>query len=387
MARISNLYRPVQEAEDQGYHTIILQGGRRSTKSFTLLQRFIDKSYTQRNQLRVVVGADLPHMRRGIHADMLRLTNAYDDNKKYLKDYNKSTLTFSYSSGSQIIFTSLDNEEDAKMTDLDDFYLSEANSIKNGFAIYNQMRMQCKGVGYIDYNPIVNFWVHNKLIGRPGVKLLITDHRDNTFLTAGQHEAIETQYQHGSELWKVYARGLTGKMEGTIYANWTKANEWIPCEEVIWGIDYGYTVGMTAIVKVGILGRRKLQIQLCCYKPAITSEAIKQILFLNGFNDNHSFYSEHDPDKICELRRLDVNVLMAQKGDQSEWNGILKCKEFDCSYIYNDELQTELNSYQWETVTSLNTGEEVLTNKVKNTKEFHAMAAFRYAVHSHFFGR
>ena len=384
MSEISNLYRPVREAPQR---TIVLQGGRRSTKSFTVLQVLIDDSITNQNWISVVVGSDIPHMRRGILMDMLRLTNAYECNKKYLREYNKSTFTFTYTSGSVIIFTSLDNEDDAKMTDINNAYMSEANMIKNGFAIYNQLSMQVKNKIYIDYNPVTPFWVHNKLIGRVDVVRFITDHRDNTFLSAGQHHAIETQYPHGSEQWKVYARGLTGSMEGSIYKGWHKITEWINCEEVFWGVDYGYSVGMTAIVKVGVIARRKIVMQLCCYKPAITDDGIIAILKQHGHQSGQRFYSEHDPDMICALRRKSVNVLMANKGDQSEWNGILKCQEFEVHYVYCDALQTELNSYQWEKVTSMETGEEIYTNQVHDTKKYHAMAAFRYAVYSHYFGK
>jgi phage terminase large subunit len=166
---------------------------------------------------------------------MLRLTKQYPENRQYLTDFNKQSLTFTYTSGSQIIFASFDNEGDAKMTDIDNAYMNEANAIKNGFAIFNQLSMQVKRRIYIDYNPVAPFWAHNKLINKPGVRLFITDHRHNTFLTPEQHEAIETQYPKGSELFRVYARGLTGRMEGSIYKNWSTVNEFPPCEQVIWG--------------------------------------------------------------------------------------------------------------------------------------------------------
>ena len=368
--------------------TVICQGGRRSLKTFSISELFVIRSIQNNNQIRVIIGWDMPHMKRGCIADMLRLFDLYPEAKNELKFYNQQETKLYFKSGSTIQYASFQNEQDAKMTDIEDFYMNECNLIKNGFGIYNQMKMQCRGQGLLDYNSTSAFWVHSKLIGRPDVALFINDHRCNPFLTEEQHRIIETQYPVNSELWKVYARGLTGQMEGAIYKNWKQISEWpSDIEEVIWGIDYGYTIGMTAIVKVGIRDRRNLVVKLCCYQPAINEETIKLIMEQNGYVSGAPFYSEHDPEKVAALRRLFMIVYLARKGELSEWNGILKCQEFNVQYLYADDLQWELVNYQWETVTSLETGDEILTQSVKDTKRFHFMAGFRYAVYSHFFGK
>jgi len=103
---------------------------------------------------------------------------------------------------------------------------------------------------------------------------------------------------------------------------------------------------MTAIIKIGIIDRRTLVVKLCCYKPGITAQAIKQIMNANSYISGVPFYSEHDPEKVSELRRLGMVVYFANKGEKSEWNGILKCQEFDVNYIYDVNLVSELTSYQ-----------------------------------------
>lgn len=364
------------------------QGGRRSTKSYTIIQVMFTRAIQKSGYIGIVVGWDMPHMKRGIILDMLRFIRSYPLLNPYIKSFNLQETKLYLQNGSFIQFSSFHDEQDAKMTDIDDAYLNECNLIKGGFGIFNQMNMQAKGKIYLDYNSMAPFWVHSKLLGRDDVKLFISDHRHNPYITPEQHHIIETQFPKDSELWKVYARGYTGKVEGSIYKNWVQVKEWPKnIEEVIWGIDYGYTIGMTAIVKIGIVGRRTLAVKLCCYQPAINEETIKKIMEENGYVSGAPFYSEHDPEKVAGLRRLGMVVFLALKGELSEWNGILKAQEFDVEYIYADDLQWELVNYQWETVTSLETGDEILTQSVKDTKRFHAMAGFRYAVYSHFFGR
>ena len=365
--------------------TIILQGGRRGIKTYSILQELIDFSVATPNGISVVWGADLPHMKLGVIQDMETLTNLYEENRKYLSSYTQNPHIFTYSSGAKIKFTSLNKTEDAKMSNIHNNYGNECNSVKNGYTIFQQMNLQTTIHNYLDFNPTSPFWVHNKLIGSPNVKLFITDHRHNPFLSEGQHEIIETQYPKGSELWKVYARGLTGHMEGAIYKNWKAIKEWPPgIEEVIWGLDYGYTIGMTALVKIGVIDRRRLAIKLCCYKPGLTAEQIKVLLYANGYISGQRIYADHDEDKKKELGMIGIGIRMAEKGEKSEWNGIMKCQEFEVEYIYDENIETEKSSYQWESVQSLETGEDILTQSVKDTKKYHFMAAFRMAVFTYF---
>jgi phage terminase large subunit len=367
--------------------TIVCQGGRRAGKSFAIFQLFILRSIINRDQIRVVVGWDMPHMKKGCIMDTLRIFNLYTGSKEYLKSYNRQETTFYFRSGSIIQFSSFEDENDAKMTDIEDFDMNEANHIKNGYAIFQQMQMQCRGQSFIEYNPTFPFWAHAKLIGRPDVEVFYNDHRSNIFLSDQQHRIIETQYKPGSELFKAYARGKTAQLEGSIYKNWRRIDKWPNgIEEVIWSTDYGYSVGKTAIMKTGIIGHRKLVTQLLSYEPGIAAEDIKKIMENNGYVSGAPFYSEHDEIKVSELRRLGMIVQMAIKGEKSEWNGILKCQEFEVEYVYSEELETERISYQWDTVMSLETGDEILTQSVKDTKKYHAMAAFRYGVFTHFFG-
>ena len=358
--------------------TVVLQGGRRSMKTFSISELFIIRSIVNPNQIRVIVGWDMPHMKRGCIADILRLIQYYPTAKKELKSYNQQETKLYFNSGSTIQFAAFGDENDAKMTDIDDFDLNEANHIKHGFGIFNQMKMQCKGQGYVEYNPTSPFWAHAKLRG-PDCQWFYNDHRSNPFLSPDQHNQIENQYAKGSELWKVYARGMTGHLEGAIYPNWKRIEKWPVISSVVWGIDFGYSVGMTAIVKIGIYPglRKKAVIMLCSYEPGTSADGIKKILDLNGYVSGQHVFTDHDDVKISELRNALIAAYPARKGELSEWNGILKCQEFEIEYVYCEELETERISYQWETVQSLETGEDVITQSVKDTKKYHAMAAFR----------
>lgn len=113
--------------------TVICQGGRRSLKTFSISELFVIRSIQNNNQIRVIIGWDMPHMKRGCIADMLRLFDLYPEAKNELKFYNQQETKLYFKSGSTIQYASFQNEQDAKMTDIEDFYMNECNLIKNGF--------------------------------------------------------------------------------------------------------------------------------------------------------------------------------------------------------------------------------------------------------------
>ena len=95
--------------------------------------------------------------------------------------WNRSDYTIKGQNGSLIEFKSYDGEQDAKNGKRDYLFINEANGITYG--IYWQLAIRTRRQIFIDYNPSARFWVHEQVMGREGVKLIISDHRSNMFLT------------------------------------------------------------------------------------------------------------------------------------------------------------------------------------------------------------
>ena len=111
--------------------------------------------------------------------------------------------------------------------------------------------------------------MHNELIGRKGVSLIISDHRGNPFLTKEEHERIENI--EDKELWKVYARGLTGKLSGVIFPNFHIVDD-LPNDESWkingYGLDFGFTNDPTALVHC-VLAHGELWTDLLIYDTGL----------------------------------------------------------------------------------------------------------------------
>ena len=62
--------------------------------------------------------------------------------------------------------------------------------------------------------------MHDNLLGRDDVQLIISDHRHNPFLNDGTRKKMESPGQVDEERWKVYAHRLTGKVSAFVLTNW-----------------------------------------------------------------------------------------------------------------------------------------------------------------------
>jgi phage terminase large subunit len=378
---------------DSKAKTIVNQGGTRSMKTWSVLMVFIIRAIQTPNYQAIIVGRDVPFLKLGPVNDIKKIIEVYPEAKKFMqKDfYNQGDKQFNFLNGSWIKLSSFENEDDVKISDIDDALMNEANSIKFGYHIYRQLLMRTRGRVYIDYNPAAPFWVHDKLIGKDDVDTFYSDHRSNQFIPQYRHDEIEKQRSIDFEWWKVYGLGLTGNVTGIIYPRRSVVDRWPEeIEEVIWGIDYGYSVGATAILKTGIDRINRVVYEKgCSYQPGIEADQIVEILKANGWNDTQPLYSEHDPEKVTQLRSRGVIVYMARKGELSEFNAISKLRNWESRYIFDENLNREYQRYQFESVygssTLDGTAAEVITNKVKDTNQFHYMAAKRYAQYTHLF--
>jgi phage terminase large subunit len=366
--------------------TVVNQGGWRSTKTFSIIQELLIRSAKTPGGIRTIIGRDIPFLKSGPILDMLRIINSAKDFKHHIRFFNRSDWTLYFKNDSLIRFRSYEDPDDAKTTDQDDQYLIEANTIKHGWEIYRQVKGRTTGQVFICYNPTAPYWVHDNLIGKDNVKLIISDHRMNPFISQERHDEYEAITD--KEFFKVYCRGLTGNISGTIYPNWLTYEGWPDDIDFnIWAIDYAYgeskAAGYTAIIRIGVKEPRSMYLKEVCYiQGAMDEHSIKDVLIGAGWVNGDMFYSEHDPEMISALRRNDVSVWMARKGERSELHGITKVRQFQCYYNPADEnLNRERIRYRF-----LQVG-DIVTNTVEDTKQFHLMACLRYGIYTHFFGQ
>ncbi|HEK21225.1 PBSX family phage terminase large subunit [Mucilaginibacter sp.] len=328
---------------------IINQGGTSSGKTYAILQVLFCLAVEMPKQIITVVGQDIPNLKAGALRDALSIQAASDTLKLLIKNYNKTDRIIEFNNGSIIEFKSYANGQDAKSGKRDFLFINEANGIS--WEVYSELALRTRKRIFIDYNPNTGFWVHERLIGKPGVQLFISDHRHNPFTDDATRSKIERLKIEDIELWKVYARGLTGKVSGLVFTNWHLCEHLPPDAKLIAaGLDFGFSNDETGCLLV-YKQNGELWINELIYETGLTNTDLSDKLKSVGISTSTEIIADSaEPKSIEELRRLGWYISPAKKGPDSIKNAIDILKRYTINVTRSSvNLRKELSKYTWKT--------------------------------------
>lgn len=361
------------------FSKLIHQGGQWSGKTVNILIAYATIATQLKNKLITITSVTSPHLTGGAHQDFLDFVYPYFQYN--IKERNKTHGKFIFDTGSVIEFKAFADDTRALGAKRDFLFINEANLFNE--LLYFQLESRTRIATIIDYNPAAKFWAHDKVIGKHGATILYSDHRHNNFLPHSQH--AKTENIQDPELWKVYARGMTGNVTGLIYPNWKRIPDRQFYQQTkdmpyMYGVDFGYT-DPTAIVKV-YYNKTQRYVEELAYAPDIDPTEITQILKSSGYNNESNVYCDHNNKKaVAIMRRLGIdNAMLAQKGKYSINMGIQHINKH-YTVTYNESsvnLHKERERYVW--IKNKETGKDTNTP----IDDFnHLLDATRYAIFSH----
>ncbi len=334
---------------NSGANTVINQGGSHSGKTFAITQVLFCRACSIEKQVITVVGQDIPNLKAGALRDALSIYNSAEILRRLVKSYNKTDRTFEFNNGSIIEYKSFKNAQDAKSGKRDYLFVNEANGIS--WDIFSELALRTKKQIFVDYNPNSEFWVHDKLIGKPGVQLIISDYRHNPFVVGHLRNKLESLKKEDVESWRVYARGLTGKIAGLILNNWHICEK-IPDDArlIAVGLDFGFTNDETGCVFV-YRQNGELWVNEAFYETGLTNPDISAKLLECGITRNTEIIADSaEPKSIEELRRMGWNITGAKKGADSVNSSIDVLKRYRINVTRTSvNLRNELGRYKWKT--------------------------------------
>lgn len=325
---------------------IVNQGGTSSGKTYTIMQRLIVLSLEQPRSIITVTGQDLPNLKVGAMRDLDTILHTNALLLDWFKQ-NKSDSSYRGKNGGIIEFKSYQDAQDAKNGKRDYLFVNEANGIT--YEVFWQLAIRTRKQIFIDYNPSARFWVHNNIIGREDCKLIISDHRNNYFLTAKEHAKIENI--DDPELWRVYARGLTGMITGLVFTNWGIVDKLPPKEEWkmdVYGMDFGFSNDPTALEHL-ILAHGELWVDEKIYQTGLTNPEIAEECKQQGITRNNMIVADcAEPKSIQELVNLGLWVVPSPKGADSIKNGIDIMKRYHINVTRRSVgMITNMQQYKW----------------------------------------
>jgi phage terminase large subunit len=325
----------------------VIQGGTSAGKTFGIIPILINKA-AKHNRLKITVVAEtLPAVKEGA-LDIFK-SIMFETNRWIESNWNASSLTYTFSTGSRIQFKSFDSVGKAKSSGKRDIlFLNEANHIP--FEIADALMIRSKET-WIDFNPDNEFWVHRETLKEHNSEFLLLTYLDNEGCPIETIEDLEIKKEKAntSSYWanwcKVYIDGEIGSLDGVIFNNW-KTIDTIPHDARLlgYGVDFGYTNDPTAIVEVYKWNDKRIVNEICYEKGLTNSQIAKRI------NTKMPAYCDSaEPKSIAELKLNGINAIAVEKGTDSIKYGINLIQEneyFVTSQSTN--LISELRKYAWD---------------------------------------
>ncbi len=325
----------------------VIQGGTSAGKTFGIIPILINKAI-KNNRLKITVVAEtLPAVKEGA-LDIFK-SIMFETNRWIESNWNASSLTYTFNSGSRIQFKSFDSVGKAKSSGKRDIlFLNEANHIP--FEIADALMIRSKET-WIDFNPDNEFWVHRETLKEPNSEFLLLTYLDNEGCPIETIEDLEIKKEKAktSSYWanwcKVYIDGEIGSLDGVIFNNW-KTIDTIPHDARLlgYGVDFGYTNDPTAIVEVYKWNDKRIVNEICYEKGLTNSQIAKRIT-----TKMPAYCDSAEPKSIAELKLNGINAIAVEKGTDSIKYGINLMQEneyFVTSQSVN--LISELRKYAWD---------------------------------------
>ena len=284
--------------------------------------------------------------------------------------WNKTDSIYTFETGSQIEFFSVDQADKVRGARRDRLFLNEANNVT--FDAFEQLEVRTKEFIFIDYNPVSEFWAMD--LQRSDTEKIILTYKDNEALSKEIIDSIE-QRRNRAGWWKVYGLGELGEIEGRIYKDWQIIDD-IPKEARLerYGLDFGYTNDPTAIISISYLNGRWL-LDECVYRKGMSNKEIADTL--KTLPERLCVADSAEPKSIDEIRAYGLNIQPCKKGRDSVRSGIQLIQDQPISVTKRSiNLIKEYRNYLWAVD---KTGKTISPNEPEGGLD-HALDAIRYAM-------
>ena len=386
------VFQKLEAAYKSGlYNVFVLEGGSRSSKTYSIIQFWIKYAQEHQDRVRRVIIARLK-------ATWITSTVAKDffDVLKDYGLYDKKNHNKSVGAGVYTLFTTefwflgLDDEQRIHGMKSDAFWINEA--VESSFDDYAQLMQRCSGFAVLDYNPSYDeHWIYDKICKREKTRYMHSTMLDNPLIPDNAKEQIlsyePTEYniQQGTadkRKWQIYGLGKRASLEGLIYSNWNYCKEMpqgLPKRG--YGVDYGFTNDFTAVVDCAFVGNC-LYLDEVCYKTHMESKDI--IKLFKSIPPQKIMSESADPRLVNEIRNSGARIYPVSKGQGSIEASISVIQGYRIFVTQrSSNLIKELKNYTW----AFEEKTKKFINKPADGQADHLLDAFRYWVMGELMGR
>ena len=391
---VTPVYQKLDAAYWSGrYNVFVLEGGSRSSKTYSIIQFWIRYALEHQDRTRRVIVSRLKAT--WITATVLKdFTDVLKDYGLYNpKQHNKSIGAGVYTLyTTEFWFLGLDDEQRIHGMKSDAFWINEA--VEASFDDYAQLMQRCSGFAILDYNPSYDeHWIYDKICKREKTRYMHSTMLDNPLIPDNAKEQIlsyePTEYniQHGTadkRKWQIYGLGKRASLEGLIYENWGYCKE-IPVwmDKRGYGMDLGFTLDPTGIVECAFDAKANtLYLREVCYRTHMESADI--IRFYKSIPSMRIMSESADPRLVSEIQNAGIRIFPVIKGQGSVEASISVMKGYKMLITEDSvNLIKEIKNYTWE----FDEKAKRFINQPAKGQADHLLDAARYWVMGELMGR
>lgn len=356
------------------------RGGTRSGKTYSMMQLLaIVCSNDKKHTVTSVVSETMPHLKRGVIRDFKDIMGEHFDPNRW----SETDKIYSFPGGGLLEFFSADSPGKVHGPARDRLFLNEAQNIP--YDVARHLFVRTRGIIAIDYNPTHSFWLDQEIEGRDNCECVHSTYLDNQFLTPEQVAEIEDQRKDAA-WWRVYGEGKVGVLQGVIY-DFEQIDAMPEADGLVefYGLDFGFTVDPTAIVRVLVDTRRKIAyIDEVCYRTRMLNEHIVAAMQQAGIPlRSVPIYADcASPKDIADIAKAGFNVKPCTKEAPVKSDKMLFQIQFVKGYTLKVTKRSlniirELRGYTWAT--------DKDGNQLNHPIDLfnHALDAMRYGIYTH----
>jgi len=354
--RLSESFYPLLEVKER---YLMLCGGRGSGKSEFAARKILLRCWTEHPHRFLV----MRKVRRTLGESVIKVFEQLLKEQGVDYEFNKTDRRMRILTPkgvSEIVFEGLDDPEKIKsvkgitgiwceeLTEFtrDDFLtldLCLREPVKSYHQImgsFNPMESEAKWLKDMFFGAVTwpKSFIHRSTIDDNPIREVREQYRPILDALRDQDEAI----------WKIARLGEWASRVGRIY-DWEVGElpemSW---DEVIYGLDFGYSVDPAAVVKCY---RRADEwwIEEMLYERGLTNQQLGQRLREMGVGESPVYCDAAEPKSIAELRRMGIMARAAEKGPDSVRSGIDYLKSRKIKVVRGSvNLTKEMNNYMWK---------------------------------------
>ena len=321
-----------------------LQGGTRSSKSYSLCQLFIVKALRETGKVFTICRKTLPALKGTAYRDVLELLKELGLYSE--ENHNKSELSYTLN-GNLIEFISVDQPQKIRGRKRNYLWLNEANEFT--YEDYQQLILRTTDKVYLDYNPSDPYsWIYDKVITRDDCTFIKSTYKANPFLDKDTIAEIERLKDLDPDYWRGYGLGEIGSIQTMIFRKFELVDE-VQGRLVGYGLDFGFTNSPSALVAV-YQSDDNLYIKEMLYEKRLTNTDLANKLKVFRIDRQSEIIGDSaEPKTIEEIYRQGFNIKPAKKGAGIHL-GIDIMRRYKL-HITKDSLNAikEFRGYKWAT--------------------------------------